>query len=234
VPPQLVGQTILVHANDDAVAIFLGPKQVAVHRRSWDIGQDIEHPAHREPAPAKKPRAAVGVLPLGLAGLGEVGVNYFKVVAAGTRYMHWEIVRLTFLVELFGASATTTAVDEVMSTGHVGADTWSTCCGTSAAWSRRPRPYGSTTPRSTKSPSPSPISPAMTASPSGHAIPASHRHRAASRRRWNAVKSDYVIALLVEKPRWLRLPRMAQALPARSIQPSGWIRPKWWQSDVTS
>jgi transposase len=122
VPPQLVGQTILVRANDDAVAIFLGPKQVAVHRRSWDIGQDIEHPTHREAALAKKPRAAVGVLPLGLTGLGDVGVNYFKVLAAGTRSVHREIVRLTFLVELFGASATTTAVDEVMRTGHVGAE----------------------------------------------------------------------------------------------------------------
>ena len=122
VPPQLVGQTILVRANDDAVAIFLGPKQVAVHRRSWDIGQDIEHPTHREAALAKKPRAAVGVLPLGLTGLGDIGVNYFKVLAAGTRSVHREIVRLTFLVELFGTSATTTAVDEVMRTGHVGAE----------------------------------------------------------------------------------------------------------------
>jgi len=31
-------------------------------------------------------------------------------------------VRLTFLVELFGDSATTSAVDEVMHTGHVGAE----------------------------------------------------------------------------------------------------------------
>ena len=103
VPPQLVGQSVVVRANDDAVAVFLGPKQVAAHRRSWDIGHDIEHPAHREAALAKKPRATGGALPLGLTGLGDVGVNYFKVLAAGTRSVHREIVRLTFLVELFGA-----------------------------------------------------------------------------------------------------------------------------------
>jgi hypothetical protein len=121
VPPQLVGQSVVVRANDDAVAVFLGPKQVAMHRRSWDIAADIEHAAHREAALAKKPRAA-GVLAPGLAGLGAVGVNYFKVLAAGSRSVHREIVRLTFLVELFGESATGTAVDEVMRTGHVGAE----------------------------------------------------------------------------------------------------------------
>jgi transposase len=122
VPPQLVGQSVVVRANDDGVGIFLGPKQVAMHRRSWDIGQDIEHLAHREAALAKKPRAIVGALPPGLVGLGDVGVNYFKVLAAGSRSVHREIVRLTFLVELFGETATGTAVEEVMHTGHVGAE----------------------------------------------------------------------------------------------------------------
>jgi hypothetical protein len=122
VPPRLVGQSVVVRANDDAVAVWLGPKQVAVHRRSWDVGQDIEDPAHREAALAKKPRAAAGALPPALAGLGAVGVNYFKVLAAGSRSVHREIVRLTFLVELFGETATGSAIDEVMRTGHVGAE----------------------------------------------------------------------------------------------------------------
>jgi transposase len=122
VPPRLVGQSVVVRANDDAVAVFLGPKQVAVHRRSWDVGQDIEHPAHREAALARKPRAAAGDLPLALTGLGDLGGRYFKVLAAGSRSIHREIVRLTLLVELFGESATTAAIDEVMRTGHVGAE----------------------------------------------------------------------------------------------------------------
>jgi len=122
VPPHLVGQSVVIRANDQAVAIFLGPKQVAAHRRSWSIGQDVEHPAHREAALAKKPRAAVGALPAGLAGLGDVGVRYFKVLAAGSRSVHRESMRLNLLVELFGESATSTAIDEVMQTGHVGSE----------------------------------------------------------------------------------------------------------------
>lgn len=57
-----------------------------------------------------------------LARLGSAGGQYFKIVAAGTRSIRREIVRLTFLVELFGESATASALEEVMKTGHVGAE----------------------------------------------------------------------------------------------------------------
>ena len=45
VPPRLLGQSLLVRANDDVVAAYLGIKQVALHRRSWGIGEDggIKH-----------------------------------------------------------------------------------------------------------------------------------------------------------------------------------------------
>jgi transposase len=122
VPPRLLCQTVVVRGNDDAVGIYLGTKQVALHRRCWTVGQDIEHPSHRERAAEHKPRAAAGALPPGLVGLGEIGVRYFKVLAAGSRSIHREMVRLTFLVELFGETATVSAMDEVMQTGHVGAE----------------------------------------------------------------------------------------------------------------
>lgn len=121
VPPHLVDQTVLVRANDHSVSIFIGPKQVATHTRSWDTNRDVEDPAHRQLALARKPRAKGAEVP-GLVGLGDVGVRYFKVLAAGTRSIRREIVRLTFLVELFGQSATTAAIDDVMKTGHVGAE----------------------------------------------------------------------------------------------------------------
>jgi transposase len=123
VPPQLVGQTVLVRATDQTVLIFLETKQVACHRRSWGINDDVEDPAHRELAAAHKPRArGAGTLPPGLDGLGGVGTRYFQVLAAGSRSIHREITRLVLLVELFGETATREAVDEVMRTGHVGAE----------------------------------------------------------------------------------------------------------------
>ena len=121
VPPRLVGQTVLVRANDEAVAIYLGPKQVALHRRAWGIGEDIEHASHRSRALETKPRAA-GALPAQLAGLGKTGVEYFRIFAAGRRSIAREVTRLTFLCELFTDRATADAMAEVMTTGHVGAE----------------------------------------------------------------------------------------------------------------
>jgi transposase len=122
VPPHLVDQCVLVRGTDHDVSIFLGPKRVASHARCWDTNRDIEDPAHRQAALAQKPRCKPDQLPPGLVGLGAVGVRYFKILAAGSRSLRRESVRLTFLVELFGDSATTSAVDEVMHTGHVGAE----------------------------------------------------------------------------------------------------------------
>jgi len=123
VPPRLVGQMVLVRATDETVLVFLETKQVACHRRSWGINDDIEDPAHRALAAERKPRAlAAGALPAGLEGLGDVGTRYFKVLAAGARSINREITRLVLLVELFGETPSREAVDEVMRTGHVGAE----------------------------------------------------------------------------------------------------------------
>jgi transposase len=122
VPSRLVGQSVIVRGTDDTVSIFLGPKQVARHARSWGVGEDVRHDSHDDGVLAQKPRAAAGRLPPGLDGLGEVGVRYFKVFAAGSRSIQREVERLVLLVELFGATATGAAVSEVMATGHVGAE----------------------------------------------------------------------------------------------------------------
>lgn len=122
VPPRMVGQTVVVRANDEAVAVYLGPKQVALHRRCWGIGEDIEHPSHRTAAFETKPRAAAGALPSHLADLGDIGVEYLRIFAAGRRSIAREITRLAFLCELFTYRATTDAMAEVMTTGHVGAE----------------------------------------------------------------------------------------------------------------
>ena len=122
VPWRLASQQVIVRADDEWVSVFLGPKCVAQHRRCWDVGQDIEDPSHKRNLLDHKPRALAGSLPPSLVGLGDVGRHYFKLFAASSRSVHREIVRLTLLVELFGESTTASAIDEVMRTGHVGAE----------------------------------------------------------------------------------------------------------------
>jgi len=122
VPWRLASQQVIVRADDDFVSVFLETKPIARHRRSWDIGQDIEHPSHKKALLEERPRAAAGALPPALTALGDTGRSYFKLLAAGSRSIHRESLRLTFLVEIFGAVATESAMREVMQTGHVGAE----------------------------------------------------------------------------------------------------------------
>jgi transposase len=122
VPWRLVSQHVLVRADEHTVGVFLEDKQVAVHPRAWGVGEDLEHPSHKLKLLEHKPRAAAGWLPPALAPLGETGRQYFKLLAAGSRSIRRETVRLVLLVELFGASVTTSAIDEVTRTGHVGAE----------------------------------------------------------------------------------------------------------------
>ena len=121
VPWWLASQQVIVRADDDTVSVFLETKQIAQHQRSWDIGQDIEHPSHKKGLLEIKPRAA-GALPPALTVLGNLGHSYFKLLAAGSRSIHRESLRIIFLVEIFGATATASAIREVMQTGHVGAE----------------------------------------------------------------------------------------------------------------
>jgi hypothetical protein len=122
VPWRLVSQSVLLRANDQMVSIFLGPKQIALHVRSWGIGEDVQDPSHRRKLEEYKPRARGGALPAALVELGESGVRYFAILGAGRRSIHREAVRLVLLVELFGPSATRSTMDEVMATSHVGAE----------------------------------------------------------------------------------------------------------------
>lgn len=122
VPSRFVGQSVLLRASDDRVAIFLGPKQIATHRRCWSVGEDVRDPSHDDGVLAHKPRAAAAGLSGALDGLGQIGARYLKIYAAGSRSIQREAERLVLLVELFGESETATAMDEVMSTGHVGAE----------------------------------------------------------------------------------------------------------------
>lgn len=122
VPPRLVGQSVVVRANDEWVRIFLGTKEIARHHRDWRVGQDVEDAAHRQAALQTKPGAQRDGLPPMLQGMGEVAVRYFKIAAAGTKSLHRETVRLVFLAEVYGPQVTAEAMAEVMQSGHVGAD----------------------------------------------------------------------------------------------------------------
>ena len=121
VPWRLAGQTVLVRGDDDTTRVFLASKEVARHARAWGVRELVENKRHEDGMRSERARSA-SVLPDELGALGAVGARYFAMLAAGSRSLRTETVRLVLLTELFGSSATQSAVEEVMQTGHVGAD----------------------------------------------------------------------------------------------------------------
>lgn len=119
VPWHLEGQRATIRGTDDRVRIFIGPKCVAEHQRCWDTGVDIENPAHprdlREFRKAKPKDALV-------ERFGDTGAAYFDTLSAGRRSLKRELLRLTYLAELFTTRQTRSAMDTVMRSGHVGVE----------------------------------------------------------------------------------------------------------------
>lgn len=122
VPWRLAGQRVLARADDHHVRVLLGPKEVARHARSWSVGELIADPRHEDGMREERRRARAGGLPDALGALGDTGDKYFGLLAASRRSLRLEEERLVLLAELFGASATASAMLEVMRTGHVGAE----------------------------------------------------------------------------------------------------------------
>jgi len=122
VPWRLVGQSVLVRGKEHEVSIFLGHKRVAVHNRCWGVGQLIKDDSHERGLLEQKPRAAAGVLPPELRALSGPAEEYFKILAANSRSLRREIQQLVLLSELYGDAPVRGAMQEVMATGHVGAE----------------------------------------------------------------------------------------------------------------
>lgn len=119
VPWHLQGQHVVVRGNDKLVRIFLGPKCVATHERSWDTGVDIEDPSH--PRDLRQFRRMQPKDSL-VARFGDVGSAYFDIMSAGRRSLRRELLRLTYLAELFTTAQTRSAMQTVMRSGHVGVE----------------------------------------------------------------------------------------------------------------
>jgi hypothetical protein len=113
---------VLVRADDHRVRALLGPKEVASHARSWSVGELIADPRHEIGMREERRRARAVGLPDTLGPLGDTAEKYFGLLAASRRSLRLEEQRLVLLAELFGASATASAMLEVMKTGHVGAE----------------------------------------------------------------------------------------------------------------
>lgn len=122
VPHDRVRRSLCVRATSDIVRIFDGPELVAEHPRCWDKRQVVEQPAHvaelvRQKQQARRQRGQERLLrlvPQSEQLLAEMGRRQ--------RSLRAVVDRLGRLLDEFGVTELTAAVDEVLTTGALSAE----------------------------------------------------------------------------------------------------------------
>ena len=163
VPSRLASQQVIVRADDDFVSIFLGTKQVAQHRRVWDIGQDIEHPSHKQDLLEQNPRARRRAA----ASAHRARRNRTRLLQGARRRLPVRASRRPSgspSSSRSSAPSPPSAIDEVMHTGHVGAEYVEYVMRHKRGLVPHPPPCASATTSSMPSLCPSPTSPSTTSS----------------------------------------------------------------------
>jgi len=117
VPPEHVGSTLTLAADDRELRILDGARLVAVHERSWDRRQTIEAPEHRKTILDQK---RAGQQPKGRdrlrAAVPGIDALYERWIDVG-RNLGSMIARTLKLLDLYGPELLAKAVEEVLARG---------------------------------------------------------------------------------------------------------------------
>ena len=121
VPPELVGKTVMLRADDRRVRILLETVEVAAHDRCWDRRRHIEDAAHiakllerRKGARGPKQRER-------LLSLCPEARLYLQEVARRRIHLSHEVKKLLRLVDLYGEAEVATAIVRAIAQKSFGA-----------------------------------------------------------------------------------------------------------------
>jgi transposase len=117
VPPEHVGRSLTLAADDDVVRVLDGEREVARHPRSWGKNQRIDDPRHREALTHHRPIARdITVRARLVRALPELGVLYERWVENG-RNLNFMTARVSKLFGLYGQDILSRAVTAMVARG---------------------------------------------------------------------------------------------------------------------
>jgi transposase len=102
VPPEFVGKSVLLRANDSTVRVLCDDKEVARHERCWDRRRAIEDPAHIEKLLERRTAARQPKRRERLESLSPACRMYLHEVARRRIDLDSEVRKLLRLVALYG------------------------------------------------------------------------------------------------------------------------------------
>jgi len=102
VPPEVVGKTVLVRADEETIRVLLDGDEVASHRRSWDRRHHVEDPGHVEKLLERRKGALGPRRKDRIAALSDESRVYLQEVARRRIDLENEVKKLTRLLALYG------------------------------------------------------------------------------------------------------------------------------------
>jgi transposase len=102
VPPHLVGQSVLVRADEQTVRVVADGVEVARHTRCWDRRRAVEDPAHREKLLARRPGAQAPRRRDAIANLAPEARAYLQEVARRRIQLDNEVAKLSRMLAQYG------------------------------------------------------------------------------------------------------------------------------------
>jgi len=121
VPPEHVGKTVLLRADDDTVRVLVDSAEVARHARCWDRRRHIEDPAHLEALLARRKAARGPRSRERLFALCPQARAYLHEVARRKIHLSHEVDKLLRLVDLYGPSDVSLAIARAVADQSFGA-----------------------------------------------------------------------------------------------------------------
>jgi transposase len=121
VPPECVGKTVILRADDEQVRVLCDGAEVAVHRRSYDRRRHVEDPAHIEKLLARRQSAHGPKRRERLLAACPQTQLYLREVARRRIHLGHEIEKLLRLLDQYGKADFAHAVVQALALKTIGA-----------------------------------------------------------------------------------------------------------------
>lgn len=122
VPPGLVGKSVFIRANDNAVRIVADGAVVAEHTRCWDRRRAIENPAHTATLIERRKGARIPKRRARIAELSDACRVYLQEVARRRINLDNEIRKLDRLITTYGEPDVAAAIADALAARTFGAN----------------------------------------------------------------------------------------------------------------
>jgi transposase len=128
VPPDAVGKTVHLRADDHTVRVLLDGKLIAEHARSWDRRRHVEDPAHTERLIERRKGARVPSRRNRLFAICPAARLYLQEIARRKIRLDTEYEKLFRLVDRYGETEVAGAIEKAVAARTVGARFVRTLC----------------------------------------------------------------------------------------------------------